>query len=236
MCGGFLRCPCAPSAAVECGLLFCSLSDSTVAIRDVNLSVLSINSCRIIRTYLVIAICSINTHEYELSLVFCCRCLCILYMFVLACLLSSFLACSALVFPSFLFPFFSVALSHLVCVQYTHWTAQQQRRAKSLQLSHLSLSPLSRLPRSTSPLPLSACCPRPCPRLGSRCLPIWDQLWKMTPFSNAINKSSRLPSTGYLRAQIGEEAHPVVLRPWNSEKELKRDIIGHANQVWCWRW
>ncbi|CAM9251564.1 unnamed protein product [Ascophyllum nodosum] len=64
-----------------------------------------------------------------------------------------------------------------------------------------------------------------------RCLPIWDQLWKMTPFSNAQNKYSRLPSTGYLRAQIDEEAHPVILRPWNSEKELKRDIIGHANQA-----
>lgn len=53
----------------------------------------------------------------------------------------------------------------------------------------------------------------------------------MTPFSTSSDKSNRLPSTGYLRAQIDEEAHPVSLRPWNSEKELKRDIIGHANQV-----
>lgn len=65
-----------------------------------------------------------------------------------------------------------------------------------------------------------------------RCLPICNQLWKMTPFSNSVNKTRRLPSTGYLRAQIEEEAHPVTLRPWNSEKDLKRDIIGHANQVW----
>ncbi|CAB1104889.1 unnamed protein product [Ectocarpus sp. CCAP 1310/34] len=67
-----------------------------------------------------------------------------------------------------------------------------------------------------------------------RCLPIWDQLWKMTPLSNSTNKSftsRRLPTTGYLRAQIEEEAHPVRLRPWNSERELKRDIIGHANQA-----
>ncbi|CAN0055320.1 unnamed protein product [Pylaiella littoralis] len=64
-----------------------------------------------------------------------------------------------------------------------------------------------------------------------RCLPIWDQLWKMKTFSNTDSKPGRQSDAGYLRAQIKEEENQVRLRPWNSEKELKRDIIGHANQA-----
>ncbi|CAM9401011.1 unnamed protein product [Chrysoparadoxa australica] len=61
----------------------------------------------------------------------------------------------------------------------------------------------------------------------TRCIPIWDQLEKPPPVPTRKADADE----NLLRQQVVEGDEPIVLKPWNTLKDLKRDIMGHANQA-----